>query len=93
ELDKRRALFDLHYAGKSRNDMAFRDRLERQFGDRLHTYSSAEGERFDVTATLKAIPDDALIYACGPSRLINAVKKTARELDITHDRIRLELFS
>jgi len=93
ELDKRRAQFDLHYAGKSRNDMAFRDRLERQFGDRLHTYSSAEGERFDVTATLKAIPDDALIYACGPSRLINAVKKTARELDITHDRIRLELFS
>ncbi len=92
-LDQRKAVFQLHYAGRSRSEMAFHNHLEHQLGDRLHVYSSADGQRLDVKATLAATSDDALVYACGPARLIDAVQDAARELDIARDRIRLELFS
>jgi ferredoxin-NADP reductase/predicted pyridoxine 5'-phosphate oxidase superfamily flavin-nucleotide-binding protein len=92
-LQQRGAVFELHYAGRSRSEMAFRDRLERQLGDKLRVYSGADGERLDIKAALMAAPQDALFYVCGPARLVNAVRKAARELGLTRDRIRLELFS
>jgi ferredoxin-NADP reductase/predicted pyridoxine 5'-phosphate oxidase superfamily flavin-nucleotide-binding protein len=92
-LEERGTPFELHYAGRSRSEMAFRDRLERQFGDRLRVYSKADGERLDIAATLAASPVDASIYVCGPARLVNAVQEAARELGIPRNRIRLELFS
>ncbi|MEQ8804074.1 ferredoxin reductase [Haliea sp.] len=92
-LANRGAEFRLHYAGRSRAEIAFRDRLERQLGDRLQVHSSAEGERLDIHATLAMAPRNALIYACGPQRLIGAVQQAARELGIARNRIRLEFFS
>ena len=47
-LEARGAEFHLHYAGRSRGEMPFRDRLERQLGDRLRVYSGADGERLDI---------------------------------------------
>ena len=92
-LDQRGTEFHLHYAGRSRAEMAFRDRLERQLEDRLSIYSSADGERLDIEATLRSAPDDAVIYVCGPERLVGAVLDTAKTLGIERDRVRLELFS
>ena len=43
-LKDRGADFEVHYAGRSRGEMAFRDRLERQLGNRLHIYSAADNE-------------------------------------------------
>lgn len=85
--------FHLHYAGRSRAEMAYRDRLEREFGKRLSIYSAADGERLDIDAVLRAAAADAVVYVCGPERLVNAVLRTAREHGIEPDRIRLELFS
>lgn len=42
--------------------------------------------------TLAAAADDAMVYVCGPKRLIKAVADTARELGIARERVRLELF-
>ncbi len=92
-LDQRGTEFHLHYAGRSRAEMAFRDRLERQLEDRLSIYSAADGERLDVEATLRSAPDDAVIYVCGPERLVGAVLDTAKALGFERDRVRLELFS
>jgi ferredoxin-NADP reductase/predicted pyridoxine 5'-phosphate oxidase superfamily flavin-nucleotide-binding protein len=91
-LEARGADFDLHYAGRSRAEMAFNSGLQRQLGNRLRIYSAADGERLDVTQTLAAAADDTVIYVCGPARLVGAVTATARELGISRDRVRLELF-
>jgi hypothetical protein len=92
-LEARGTDFHLHYAGRSRGEMPFLDRLERQLGDRLHVYSGTDGERLDIMATLTGAADDAAIYVCGPQRLISAVTDTAKELGIPRERVRLELFA
>jgi ferredoxin-NADP reductase/predicted pyridoxine 5'-phosphate oxidase superfamily flavin-nucleotide-binding protein len=92
-LSQRGNDFHLHYAGRSHPEMAYRDRLERELGDQLSIYSAADGERMDIQAVLRAAAADAVIYVCGPERLVNAVLKTAKEQGIEPDRIRLELFS
>ncbi len=92
-LATRGADFQLHYTGRSRAEMAFADRLERQLGNRLRLYSTADGERLDIATTLAAAPHDAVIYTCGPQRLLGAVTDMARELGIPRARLRLELFA
>jgi ferredoxin-NADP reductase len=74
--------------------MPFRDRLERQLGDRLSLYSSTDGERMDVEKILSAAAaDDVVIYVCGPPRLISAVTAVAKALGMARERVRLELFA
>jgi hypothetical protein len=92
-LQTRGINLNLHYAGRSRVEMAFRDRLEREFGDMLTTYSSADGEQMDVEHVLSSAPDDTVIYVCGPGRLIDAVTRTATILNIDSHRIRFERFN
>jgi ferredoxin-NADP reductase/predicted pyridoxine 5'-phosphate oxidase superfamily flavin-nucleotide-binding protein len=92
-LEARGTEFAVHYAGSSRRDMAFRDRLERQLQERLSIYASADGERMDLEAILSAAPADALVYLCGPDRLIAGVMAAARTVGFSRDRIRLERFS
>jgi hypothetical protein len=92
-LEARGAEFQLHYAGRSPGEMPFRDRLERQLGDRLSLYSSTNGERMDVEKILTAAADDVVIYVCGPQRLISAVTEVAKALGIARERVRLELFA
>ncbi len=92
-LEQRGGDFHLHYAGRSRNAMPYRDRLERQLGERLSTYSAADGERMDPAGLLAEAPIDALVYVCGPDRLVAGVLAAARAMDFPRDRIRLERFS
>jgi ferredoxin-NADP reductase/predicted pyridoxine 5'-phosphate oxidase superfamily flavin-nucleotide-binding protein len=92
-LKDRGADFEVHYAGRSREEMAFRDRLERQLGKRLHIYSAADSERLNIAQALVAAPNDAVIYICGPARLVGAVTEAAKELGIARERVRLELFA
>ena len=55
--------------------------------------SRAGGSDDDGSYVGRTADDDALIYVCGPARLIRAVQTAARKLGIHRDRIRLELFS
>ncbi len=84
--------FQLHYAGRSSAEMAYRERLERQLGDRIKVYSSAKGERLNIPTLLADAPDDVVIYICGPKRLISAVTDVAKEIGIPREQVRLELF-
>jgi hypothetical protein len=83
----------IHYAARSRRDMAFGDRLQREFDDDIKLYSSANGERINVGQLLSAAPADAIFYICGPERLIDAVSMAATELNIDAKRIRSERFA
>jgi hypothetical protein len=84
--------FRLHYAARSRRDMAWVDDLAREFGPRLSRYFSDSGPRLDVDTLLRAAPDGALIYVCGPARLIDAVHTAAKRQGAA-DRVRSERFA
>ena len=73
--------------------MAFGDRLQREFGNDIKLYSSADDQHIDVEQLLATAPAGAIFYICGPERLIEAVSAAATELNIDAQRIRYERFS
>jgi hypothetical protein len=83
----------IHYAGGSDAEMAFRDRLVREFGDAIRIYRSSENERMDLQSILQSSPADAVFYVCGPGRLVESVSKVAEALNIESNRIVTERFS
>jgi len=92
-LRTRNNALQVHYAARSHRDMAFGDRLQREFGDDIRLYSSADGEHINIEQLLAAAPEDVVFYICGPERLIDAVSAAAAELNIDAHRIRYERFS
>jgi len=92
-LRARGSALQIHYAARSYRDMAFGDRLQREFGDDIKLYSSADGEHINVGQLLATAPADAIFYICGPERLIDAVNTAATELNIDAQRIRYERFA
>ncbi|MGE0671440.1 MAG: 2Fe-2S iron-sulfur cluster-binding protein [Methylibium sp.] len=84
--------FSLHYAARSRSEMAWADKLVRDFGPRLSSYLSDTGPRLDIEKLLQEAAGDALVYVCGPARLIDAVHAEARRQGMAH-RLRSERFT
>lgn len=87
--------FQLHYTGRAPQDMAFVKDLQRRFPDRCRFYfSQAQNPtRLDVPDILSHATADTVIYVCGPSRLIDSVRQTARRLGIADERVQFESFS
>ncbi len=83
--------FQLHYAARSAADVAYGGELRALAGDALTVY--ADGDRLDVRRVLAEAPDDAVFYACGPGRLIDAVVVAGSALGIDLARIRFERFA
>lgn len=75
----RGASWELHYAARSKDRMAFLSEL----GDdgRVMTYPTAEGRRLDLGAVLEAAPSGSGIYVCGPERMLEDTEKHAAERD------------
>jgi ferredoxin-NADP reductase len=68
--------WELHYAGRSRTRMPFAEELSAAHPDRVALAVADEGRRLDVDALL-AEPRDAVVYCCGPRRLMDAVESAA----------------
>jgi len=92
-LKQRGKSFQLHYAGRSREDMAFLPELQLEFGASLEVHVSAEDQRLNIEQLLNDSPEDSIIYVCGPERLITAIQETANQLGIDAERIRYERFA
>lgn len=84
------APWELHYAGRSRAAMAFADELADAHPDAVHVYAGDEGVRLDVPALL-AGPSDAVVYACGPRRLVDDVVASGAHRG--GDAVRVERFT
>jgi len=93
-LAARSADFQLHYSGRAPQEMAFVEDLRRHLPNRCRFYFSQEQNptRLDVPALLGNASADAVIYVCGPTRLIDAVRQTARRLGIAEQRMQFESF-
>lgn len=86
--------FQLHYTGRAPQEMAFVKDLRRRFPNQCRFYfSQAQNPtRLDVSALLANASADAIIYVCGPTRLIDSVRQTARQLGIAEQRVQFESF-
>ncbi|BBZ31240.1 ferredoxin (plasmid) [Mycolicibacterium madagascariense] len=67
--------WELHYGGRSRNTMAFRDELAARFGDHRTTFiPQDEAGLIDLAALLGSPDPDTVVYCCGPEPLLDAVE-------------------
>lgn len=74
-LRRRNVDLHLHYAVKSRGDAAFLDELSALLGNRLTVHAGDRGERIDLDATFRALPDDTIAVMCGPMRMLEAARR------------------
>ncbi|MEE2030946.1 cytochrome P450/oxidoreductase [Rhodococcus chondri] len=65
--------YEIHYAGRSRDSMAFLDRLARDHGGHVRLYPSDEDTRMDLTTMFTTPVEGSQIYSCGPERLLTAL--------------------
>ena len=84
--------FQVHYAGRSAREMAYREQLQRRFGAVLRLYCSDAGQRLDLPALIAQAPPHAVFYVCGPAGLIDAVRAAARTAGIAAESVRYERF-
>lgn len=74
--------FQLHYAARTEEHMAYRERAQQLAGDGFHAYfsQSPNPSPMDLTALLGDAQSERHAYVCGPHRLTQAVIDTARKL-------------
>ena len=92
-LKKRGVSFQLHYAAKDAQSLSFQQELQTNFEEELHLHLSDRSSRLDVQQLLSSIAENAIVYVCGPTRLISAFVSEAERAGITANRIRYESFS
>lgn len=83
--------FAFHYAGRSADVMAYRDRLAERFGDAFHMHCDDADSALDLDAVIAGL-GDAHLYVCGPRGMIDAARDRAQASGIPSDRVHFELF-
>ncbi|MGW1271899.1 PDR/VanB family oxidoreductase [Streptomyces sp. NPDC002491] len=68
------AEWTLLYGGRTRGSMAFTGELAR-YGERVTVAPQDETGLLDLAAVLDELPEDALVYCCGPAPLLDAVEE------------------
>jgi len=84
----------MHYAGRSRDLMAFLPELQELLGDDLRIHADVEqGGPLDIGVLLDAwVPGDRL-YVCGPKVMLDAILAQTQACGWGHDRVHFELFT
>lgn len=88
ELDRLGAAYELHYAVRSRDELAALPLLPAG----VHVHVSAEGSRLDLPAILSAQPLGTHLYVCASDRMITTVLDTALSLGWPRDALHSEEF-
>ena len=83
--------------GRSREVMAYADRLAEQHGDRLVLHVDDEGTPLDVGALVESVATGDLaasteLYMCGPIRLMDAVRRAWLAAALPPTNLRYETF-
>jgi vanillate O-demethylase ferredoxin subunit len=89
------AEFEMHYAARSPDRMAFRKRIEASsFADRVHFHfdDGDAQQKLDMAKILAAAPADAALYVCGPGGFIDYVIGTATAAGKAPESIHKEYF-
>jgi len=84
--------FELNLCARSAADAPLLADVRAVCGDRLHSWFSDEGQRFDP-ARLHGSAANAHVYACGPRRLTEAVQAALGEKGWSPDQVHVEHFA
>lgn len=87
------AKFVLHYAGRTRANLAFVPSLQAHINDKLRMHYDDEVSALDIGSVLRATPKPAHIYVCGPKGMIEAVQSQALDCGFVREQIHFELFA
>jgi ferredoxin-NADP reductase len=83
--------WELHYACRSRPDMAFHDPLKRLANVRFYFGNDETSAALDLESIVSHAPKHAHLYCCGPARMLNSFE------DVTShwpsDQVHLERFA
>jgi vanillate O-demethylase ferredoxin subunit len=93
DLVRRKANFRLRFAGSSRAEMPFVDRLSELLGDRLSLHISDEGTRLDIPRAIRGMAHGTQVYVCGPMRMLDDVRQTWHDLHLPEGDLRYETFA
>ncbi|MGO2110951.1 MAG: flavin reductase family protein [Pseudoclavibacter sp.] len=91
EARRRGIPFTLLYRGRTRSSMAFVDELE-AYGPDVQLVPKDECGSLDIAGTLDRLPTGALVYCCGPERLVSALEAVCAEAG-RGTALRVERFS
>ena len=84
----------MHYAGRSRELMAFLPELQALLGDALVVHADVEaGAPLDIKSLLDGCDVQDRLYVCGPKVMLDAVLAQTQARGWTHDRVHFELFT
>ncbi|MGJ7562897.1 PDR/VanB family oxidoreductase [Variovorax sp. GB1R11] len=84
----------MHYAGRSRELMAFLPELQALLGDDLRVHADDEaGAPLDIDALLDGVPAGDRLYVCGPKVMLDAVLARTQARGWDHGRVHFELFT
>jgi tetrachlorobenzoquinone reductase len=87
----------LHYCVRTRDRAALFDELRALAaagsGELLPNFDEDPAGILDLEATLRAVPDDAHVYCCGPTGMLNAYRAGAELAGIPAERVHFEYFS
>lgn len=85
--------FEMHYAGRTEGALSFVPELKAICGDALHIHYDDQPCAMNIKTILENAHTGSHIYFCGPSGMIDAVKRTSKELGWSDERIHFELFA
>src|SRR6218665_3778280 len=84
----------MHYAGRSRDLMAFLPELQNLLGDDLRVHADAEaGAPLDIDALLDGVPVGDHLYVCGPGAMLDAMLGRTRARGWEPGRVHWEIFA
>jgi len=88
--------FELHFAARFRQQMAFHRRLTEAFADhdiRLYLPDEPHRRRLDIGTVIGSPATGTHLYVCGPARLMDAVFETADEKGWPSTHLHREYFA
>jgi ferredoxin-NADP reductase len=84
----------MHYAGRSREWMAFVPDLQQLLGDALRLHVDAEaGAPLNVDALLDACNAEDQLYVCGPKPMLDTLLARTQARGWTRERVHFEVFN
>lgn len=92
EVEARGATWRLVYGGRTRSSMAYLDRLESTYGQKVAVYPQDSVGMLPLTELLTDVASDSVVYCCGPEGLLEAVENMCSTNDIS-DRLHIERFA
>ncbi|HEY9278722.1 MAG TPA: PDR/VanB family oxidoreductase [Eoetvoesiella sp.] len=86
--------FQLHYYGRSREQMSFVAALAHHYGDALHIHADDDpATQLPLSLLLEQTDTAQHLYVCGPKGLIDAVVEQSHGKQWPHSHIHFEVFA